>query len=282
MIKVKKNLSNIPKVLQKENRKIAFNNNVILKKYQDDKNLYKSKTIRKRLIKIYNSKCGYCEKSLLDSPKHIEHYRPKNGGYYWLSYSWDNLLFSCGECNSSKSNNFTINNSRVSYLNENFDQIHNLSNNYDILEEPLIINPEKDDILNQLYYDKKGCVFSENVRISHTINIACNLNRDELIEKRERIINNFFNLIEGHILCFSKDNTYKTVDYGELKKNIKTFINIIKNFMNDTNIKSEFYSLRYFLQENIEFFFDDKTTQNVIRHTINLTKKDYNERTTSS
>ena len=99
MIKVEKDLSDIPNILRmnpekKYCRSIVFNKNILSKQYSDDKNSYKVNSIQKRLNKIYYTKCAYCEKSLLDSPKHIEHYRPKNI-YYWLAYSWDNLFLSC-------------------------------------------------------------------------------------------------------------------------------------------------------------------------------------------
>ena len=86
MIKVEKDFSNIPSILKKENREEAFNNNISSRSYCDSKNRYKVGSVQKRLNKIYNLKCAYCEQKLLDAPKHVEHYRPKNI-YYWLAYS---------------------------------------------------------------------------------------------------------------------------------------------------------------------------------------------------
>lgn len=44
------------------------------------------------------AKCCYCEK--VDVPIHndVEHYRPWSR-YWWLAWSWDNLLFACRACN---------------------------------------------------------------------------------------------------------------------------------------------------------------------------------------
>src|SRR5262245_45289492 len=86
-----------------------------------DEDLYKEQ--RLHLLKLFHGKCAYCEaKIVLDQHNgDVEHYRPKgavtdendkvievedghggkrpHGGYYWLVYSWENLLTSCIACN---------------------------------------------------------------------------------------------------------------------------------------------------------------------------------------
>ncbi len=51
------------------------------------------------LFEMQHNKCCYCEK-LEEQAKYrdVEHYRPKSV-YWWLTWSWENLLFSCLECN---------------------------------------------------------------------------------------------------------------------------------------------------------------------------------------
>jgi hypothetical protein len=51
------------------------------------------------LADMQHGKCCYCEKRE-EQPKYrdVEHYRPKVT-YWWLTWSWDNLLFSCMDCN---------------------------------------------------------------------------------------------------------------------------------------------------------------------------------------
>ncbi len=61
---------------------------------------YKYEDIKEKLINIYNDKCAYCESK--ERRLQVEHFRPKSK-YYWLAYSWDNLLLSCSACNSKKS-----------------------------------------------------------------------------------------------------------------------------------------------------------------------------------
>lgn len=104
MIKVEKDFANIPKILSSQNRKDAFNKNVKDKAFNNGKTLYKPNKVKARLHKIYNLKCVYCEDSLLNSPKHI---------YYWLAYSWDNLLLCYTSCNRSKGVNFKTINQKI-------------------------------------------------------------------------------------------------------------------------------------------------------------------------
>lgn len=44
-------------------------------------------------------KCAYCEKREEQAKyRDVEHYRPKSS-YWWLAWTWENLLFACFECN---------------------------------------------------------------------------------------------------------------------------------------------------------------------------------------
>ena len=51
------------------------------------------------LAEMQHTKCCYCEK-IEEQAKYrdVEHYRPKSK-YWWLTWSWDNLLFACNDCN---------------------------------------------------------------------------------------------------------------------------------------------------------------------------------------
>jgi uncharacterized protein (TIGR02646 family) len=77
--------------------------------------IYASKAVKAKLEDRHHGKCCYCE-TLIPKPyahPHVEHWRPKSSsrqvrgkkriwpGYYWLAYSWDNLLWSCFFCNST-------------------------------------------------------------------------------------------------------------------------------------------------------------------------------------
>lgn len=256
MIKVNKDFADIPSILKSQNRKDAFNKNILLNQYTDEKNLYKVDSVQKKLIEIYHLKCAYCEKNLLDAPKHIEHYRPKDI-YYWLAYSWDNLLFSCGSCNSSKGTKFQIKKTIVTYDNELFENIHNLGTSYDVIEEPMIINPEKEDILDKLVFDKEGNISSLDDRVIYTINEVCNLNRNELVQKRVKILNDFINKINKHYFLFLKE-----------KSGLSRFEPDIEFFIDECRVENEFYSFRYFIINHIELFFEDENIQKILKALI--------------
>jgi uncharacterized protein (TIGR02646 family) len=55
--------------------------------------------VKNELFEAQRRKCCYCEK-LEEQAKYrdVEHYRPK-AHYWWLAWTWDNLLFSCFDCN---------------------------------------------------------------------------------------------------------------------------------------------------------------------------------------
>jgi len=254
MIKIEKDFLDVPSILSSKNRQSAFEGNVASQSYSDAKNLYKVGSVQKKLNELYHLKCGYCEKTLLDSPKHIEHYRPKKI-YYWLAYSWDNLLLSCGECNSAKGDRFAVEDERVIYDGEAFENIHHLGIGYDELENPKIINPEKEDILKDLRFDKQGFVYTNNPQVQHTID-ACNLGREALSRLRESIVVDFVEEMEAHYL------------YYQEKKDISRFIPTVKQFLNNCTPQHPFYAFRYFVVQNVELFFEDEVLQRVVKRIL--------------
>ncbi len=71
------------------------------------------------LYAMQHHKCCYCERIQDPVYEHVEHYRPKTKvrhaeglnvqqGYWWLTWTWNNLLFACGQCNPDKSINFWL------------------------------------------------------------------------------------------------------------------------------------------------------------------------------
>ena len=74
---------------------------------------------RLMLASAYHNKCGYCETDTsAGAPYDADHWRPKgqvtrlggegetvpvpHPGYYWLAYSWQNIVPSCQRCNSER------------------------------------------------------------------------------------------------------------------------------------------------------------------------------------
>lgn len=78
------------------------------------------KVARRALAKGQHYKCCYCEDRLQDDRwEHVEHFRPKAEvrrdppsapatGYWWLTWTWENLLFSCVRCNAAKGSHFPL------------------------------------------------------------------------------------------------------------------------------------------------------------------------------
>jgi uncharacterized protein (TIGR02646 family) len=77
---------------------------------------------RAPLHRAQHGKCAYCEMQQQDVALPTEHFRPKARvtddpdhqtaltGYWWLAWTWGNLLFSCATCNSParKGNHFAL------------------------------------------------------------------------------------------------------------------------------------------------------------------------------
>lgn len=82
------------------------------------------------LWKCQHHKCCYCEHRIMKRFHDVEHYRPKGRadrrpgcalthGYWWLAFSWDNLLYACPGCNrSAKNDRFPLDDGAVSLLAE--------------------------------------------------------------------------------------------------------------------------------------------------------------------
>ena len=71
--------------------------------------------VRDNLCILQHYKCCYCERNNFEpSYNDVEHYRPKlsanrgagfpTHGYWWLAWTWQNLMFACPNCNRSWKN----------------------------------------------------------------------------------------------------------------------------------------------------------------------------------
>lgn len=250
MIKIDKKFKDIPEKLK--NLESYFIQNNESKKFIDKNNKYK--VIKKELIKLYNNKCVYCEKEILDSFYHIEHYRPKSK-YYWLSYSWDNLFLSCEVCNIKKGDTFEIEGSKATYDDEPFSEIHNLGDKYDKKEKPKNINPEKEDVINKIIFDSKGAITSSDERVSYTIKV-CDLDRENLRSYRISILNDFIRTLNNCLWIYSK------------KKDIDIFIPTIDSFKEKCKKENSFYAFRQSILDNPDVFFENKILLKLISYLL--------------
>lgn len=60
------------------------------------------------LWRSQHRKCCYCELAIRLKGHDVEHYRPASR-YWWLTYTWNNLLFACQNCNRwAKNDSFPL------------------------------------------------------------------------------------------------------------------------------------------------------------------------------
>ena len=86
---------------------------------------YNGRPVKEALFVAQAKKCAWCERRRDYSSSPVEHYRPKDGAwrnlpgqprrcspghYWWLTWSWENLLFACARCNDQghKGNYFPL------------------------------------------------------------------------------------------------------------------------------------------------------------------------------
>lgn len=75
------------------------------------------------LAAVSDDKCWYCERKVEVKYDGVDHRRPKTEakrgamhptyGYWWLAWTWENLLFACDACNKAKGTKFPLTESSV-------------------------------------------------------------------------------------------------------------------------------------------------------------------------
>lgn len=210
-----------PEILQDGSEKLKKELKEAIDHYTDPekrKKAYKFKVyshakVKEALIKMGNGKCAYCESDILATyVGDIEHFRPKGEieelkatgnskpGYYWLAADWENLLFSCRNCNqkSKQSTAFVEEAKSMGKMNQFplFDEAKRVRSHEDGLEEeeavrlllnPCIENPEeyfKYDINSGVIKTKKRDEFLKQRAVS-SIKVF-GLQRVPLVIEREK------------------------------------------------------------------------------------------------
>lgn len=120
------------------------------RKFDFDSDVYGHDSVKNALLNAQYAKCCYCESRFrATSYGAVEHFRPKGAvkqfrdqrmeypGYFWLAYSWTNLLVSCEMCNTTyKGNLFPL---------ENYAE-RARSHHYNVnVERPLFVDPSGED-----------------------------------------------------------------------------------------------------------------------------------------
>lgn len=185
---------------------------------------YSHKTVRDKLTDklLYGNKCAYCEQCCEDLE--IEHYRPKDGGYYWLGNEWSNLLIACSKCNKKKGAKFpTIHRQYVPLESDNLNYAILPTDKRLLYELPLILNPELFDSDGEptlhFGFDKDAVIYGKTLEGIFTINV-CQLNRDWLVKERKKLLDTLFKQLEEACLMWEVNNL---TDKGIKEVIIKTF-----------------------------------------------------------
>ena len=160
-----------------------------------ESSVYGHKDVKEALVEMSHGKCCYCESAVQHiSPGTIDHYRPKGAvqqsphdpllrpGYYWLAYTWSNLLFLCPECNQyCKRNLFPL---AVA-------QSRARSHHDDLTkEEPLLIDPTSEDPAKLVGYREEYLFpIAGDARGQTTIDVLQLNIRKSLVERRRERLN---------------------------------------------------------------------------------------------
>lgn len=154
---------------------------------------YGPKEVRVSLWERQFHKCCYCEKDIEQTHEDVEHFRPKaeadrkpgstqRHGYWWMAFTWENLLYSCPQCNEppAKGVQFPIEIGSTPLIAENLPPGQ---------ERPLLINPADESGVPHIQFQaQRRCRRDVWVPVPRnnspkgmwTIKV-CHLDRDSLI-----------------------------------------------------------------------------------------------------
>lgn len=190
---------------------------------------YKLDDIRDALNIIYKGKCAFCEQK--EELTHVEHYRPKDI-YYWLAFSWDNLLMSCPTCNTHKLANFEIDGVLANFENTelNVRNINSSSAAYDTVEIPKMVNPEVTDPNGLIYFEKDGRIKSDDPRFSYTIE-TCKIDRKSLNDSRRSLLDRFREHIRDAFIINVNEHDQQVAITTNTRNFIRDSINENEDFL---------------------------------------------------
>lgn len=155
---------------------------------------------------VFAGKCAYCEgECLAHAPQHAEHWRPKgkltqleedrevpvkrdgiaHPGYWWLAYSWENLVPSCFYCNTGKGKGtkFPIA-GRYAFAPVEGVDVSTL----DSIEKPWLLHPLKEPKPERhIGFQDNGTAYAkEKSEYGYWTIKILNLNRENLVNSRRK------------------------------------------------------------------------------------------------
>ena len=155
--------------------------------------VYGHASVRAALHEAFHDKCAYCESPGLSSaPLGVEHFRPKGGAigadgsesrehYWWLTYTWSNLLLACSDCNRAKGSRFPVDGPRAGPGDD-------VRGERSLLLDPRLGADESGDDSpgRHLVFLDDGTVASTTPRGTATIDVLA-LNRSTLVAARRAV-----------------------------------------------------------------------------------------------
>lgn len=200
MIKVYRSKKSLPKNLDLQFQLLKKKATYFYNKPKSQRNQmkfgfnYKALTDAKDILAYeFNFKCVYCESHI--EPKRGTHdaFRPRTNAkgigpgdfseehYWWLAYEWNNIYYSCQECNRFKQSFFPVEGPRCK-VGAPYTEV--------LKEYNLIIDACSEDPELMFDYDENGRIIPLNRKAEVTIDIL-KLNRITLVEARKKALQRF-------------------------------------------------------------------------------------------
>lgn len=166
--------------------------------------VYGGAAVKQALSRAQHGKCAYCEIRIESEWGTVDHYRPKGAvrqtrsgieespGYFWLAYTWENLLVACSRCNMHKGDLFPLARPRDRARVEDSDA--GLAR-----EAPLLIDPTAEDPELHICFDaERAYAIDVGRRAGATIEML-GLNSPVLLDARRndyQLLSGFLDLLE--------------------------------------------------------------------------------------
>jgi uncharacterized protein (TIGR02646 family) len=182
---------------------------------------YKYADVKEALKDLYKHKCAFCEQKI--EQFQVEHYRPKSL-YYWLAFSWDNLIVACPRCNQNKGINFELFGNKIEFKNiePNIRNINTISSSYDLKEQPKMVNPEVTDPAGKIQFERNGFIKSDDERFTYTIKM-CAIDSKYLNDERRKLLD-----------IFTRDILSALTDSSDPTKQLIKIETIVEKFIADS------------------------------------------------
>lgn len=195
-----------------------------VRKFNFKAGVYADESVKAALKIMQHDKCCFCEAKLSHiSYGDVEHYRPKGGykqtpadalqqpGYYWLPYTWENLLLSCTLCNQQyKKNLFPVQNP----ANRASSHTHDITQEEPLLINPTLVNPQ--DYIG--FREEVPYAINGNVHGKTTIAVL-GLDREALNENRRSQLAELKILLDVVVLA-SQPKRANDLEFQELAKQV--------------------------------------------------------------